>query len=82
MSIDMNCAGSAQRYTAAKLGSCQTDDVTQNPKEWHVVGDINLVLLAVDFQFRHLLTTVSGNFATKHLRQKMYCPALIAADGP
>jgi hypothetical protein len=51
--IDMHCAGPAQSSAAAKFRPRQSYDIAQNPQQWHVIRNIEVVLLAIDAEARH-----------------------------
>jgi hypothetical protein len=49
LTVEMNCAGSAQRHAASKLGSGQPKDVAQYPEQWCVAVDIDYMIRSIDF---------------------------------
>jgi hypothetical protein len=50
----MHGARPAQSNAAAKFRARQSYDVAQNPQQWHVIRNIEVVLLAIDAEARHL----------------------------
>ena len=52
--VEMNCASSAKRITAAKLGALHPQQIPQHPEQWHAGARLDRVLLAIDRHFdRH-----------------------------
>ena len=49
----MNGAGTTQAHAAAKLGAVVTGHVANCPEQGHVLGDIELMVLTVEFQGNH-----------------------------
>jgi hypothetical protein len=46
----MHGAGTALSDAAAKLRAGHSEHVAQDPKQWHVVGNVDLMGLSVDEQ--------------------------------
>jgi len=46
--VDMDCASAAGGDAAAELGASEADFVPQNPKEGDIIGEIYLVIGAID----------------------------------
>src|SRR6185437_13604296 len=65
--VEVDGACSAQGNTTAELRSGQADDVAQYPQKWHVVRNIEVLRLTVDYQFRHRVTYWHGGCATDQL---------------
>jgi hypothetical protein len=53
LAIQVHGANAALGDAAAVLGARQAHHVAQDPQQWHVFGDIQVVLLAVNHQFLH-----------------------------
>ncbi|MNN56814.1 hypothetical protein D3C81_1717680 [compost metagenome] len=49
----MNGAGAAKAHAAAELGAVVTGHVTDRPEQGHVLGDIERMVLTVEFQGNH-----------------------------
>jgi hypothetical protein len=49
----MYSAGAALRDPAAVFGACHAQYVAEHPKQWHIVGRIETLILAIDFERRH-----------------------------
>ncbi len=48
--FDMNRAGAAKAHAAAKLGAVVTGHVANRPEQRHILGDIEWMVLTVEFQ--------------------------------
>src|SRR3989442_11743881 len=51
--VDVNGAGSADRDAASVLGSGQVQRLAEHPQEWHLGGNVDLALPAVDRERNH-----------------------------
>src|SRR5438132_13498522 len=49
----MDGAGTAQAHAAAELGAAVTRHVANSPEQRHILSDIQLVILTIEFQGNH-----------------------------
>ena len=57
--VHMDGAGAALRDTTSELRADKTETVAENPEEWRRrIGNVDLVLLAVDFETKHWLIQI------------------------
>ena len=49
----MNGAGPAQAHAAAEFGAVVAGHVADGPEQWHVLGDVELMVLTVELQGNH-----------------------------
>jgi hypothetical protein len=59
-------AGAALGHTASKLGAFKPDNIPDNPEQGHIVGNVELVTLAVDSEGSHIVLSFMG-FASPSL---------------
>jgi hypothetical protein len=66
-------AGATLGHAATEFGARQVRDIAQNPEQWHVRGDIQFLVLAIDVQGQH------GGFPQTHsvLKGRLYRDAII-----
>lgn len=71
LAVDMDGAGAAQAHAAAELGPGIADDVADSPEQGHILGDIELMILAIEVQGNHRCTPflVSGYGVARRLRR-------------
>ncbi|MOA30233.1 hypothetical protein D3C78_1513030 [compost metagenome] len=71
----MNGAGAAKAHAAAKLGAVVTGHVTDRPEQGHVLGDIERMVLTVEFQGNHGQIRLCS-FWAHHARTKTSAPGV------
>src|SRR5690606_41775068 len=58
LAIDIHRAGTTQGHAAAVLGAGEIGNIAQGPEQWHIVGHIQLMVLAIEIEASHGLATL------------------------
>src|SRR5690606_9180283 len=58
LAIDIHRAGTTQGHAAAVLGAGEIGNIAQGPEHWHIVGRIQLMVLAIVIEGNHGLPTL------------------------
>ena len=58
LAFDVHRAGAAQGHATAVLGAGEIGDVAQRPEQRHVIGHVQLMVLAIEIQGNHGLPTL------------------------